>query len=133
MRRPFERWRPVGPFFALGDEKDVVGVSGTPWPNRAKNDMVLTFALGGDHIVIPKDVTNNIRMKLESRGYQGIEVDFKMSGSSSKANFDEQAVIIRVKGNALPIRKEQLEDIEGVIERNPEYDIRVKGVIIDQE
>lgn len=113
------------------ERKEVVGVSGTPFPNREKNSILITYVLNGVFIHMTEDFRKNIEMKAKAR-YDGVSARFKKSGKSSKADFKNQALILRIKGNQLPIRKELIDRIERVIERAQEG-IEVVDIIIDQE
>lgn len=120
----------------LGDEKEtkgkeVVGSSGTPFPNREKNDILITYVLDGVFIYNTGDFKKNIEMKASAR-HDGVSTRFKKNGKSSKADFKNQALILVVKGGQLPIRKELINKVKRIIERAQEG-IEVVDVIIDQE
>jgi hypothetical protein len=112
------------------EEKEVVGASGTPFPNREKNNILITYVLDGVHIYHTSDFRKNVEMKMRSR-YDGISARFKKSGSSSKASFKNQALILKIKGDQLPVRGELIERGKGVIERAQE-NVEVVDIIIDQ-
>lgn len=111
-------------------EKNVVGISGTPFPNRKKNDILITYTLHGGHVLYISDLASNIQMKVEAR-YEGMDVRYKKKGISSKGDFKEQAIIVRVRGEALPIQRRHINKIEGIIERAAD-ELRVDKVVIDQ-
>lgn len=143
--RPFADKRPFGPIVDINKVKrrlqnmasggkTVVGVSGTPFPNRPKHNMVLVYVIDGDHIPIIRDLNSDIRRKVTSRDeYSDFRVDIKRSGTSAKATFEQQAIIIRVPGGDLPINDEDIHRIEQIINRAIPVDAKVAQIIIEQE
>lgn len=147
VERPLADKRPFGPVVDLNrvkrrmnnmvsGGKSVVGTAGTPFPNRPKNDMYLTYVLDGDHIFETAEFNNVLRRKIKGRPeYSNWGVNFKKSGSSSKGTFEQQASIIRVPGGELPFNDEDIHAIEGIINRtlrDNNLNTEVAQVIIDQ-
>lgn len=140
VERPLENSRPFGPVVNidnlkqrmnnLSGGKSVVGISGTPMPQRPKNEMVISYLLEGTHIFRSRDAKNNIKQKVKAR-YDNYRVDFKKSGETSKGMFKNQAVVIRIPGSELPFNDDDVHRIEDVINRNLN-DVEVVQIIIDQ-
>lgn len=136
MQRPLSDKRPVGPF-VFNEDKEVLGISGTPFPDRPKNPIILIYKLEGDHIFFSRDFKNAIKEDIsQTTDFTNPRVDFKKSGPSSKATFEEQAVIVRVKAGDIPFEHSQVHRIESVIERvaqTSDADTNVSEIIIEQE
>jgi hypothetical protein len=137
MNRPLSSVRPVGPVVSQ-QTKSVLGVTGTPMPNRKKNNIVVTFKLDGDHITLIDEFTTNVSRKVAARDdFKNPVFKYKRSGSSSKADFKNQAIIMELTGDELPIRESSLERVKGVIERAAydlyEDQVTVQEVFIDQQ
>lgn len=139
--RPLEDKRPIGPVVDidnlkqrmnnLSGGKSVVGVSGTPMPQRPKNRILVSYLLDGRHLGMYKKAVDNIEQKVQAR-YSDYRVEFKKSGKTSKGMFKNQAFIIRIPGSELPFNDEDLHRIADIIERNID-DVQVVQMIIDQE
>lgn len=137
--RPFRESRPVGPFMdinldeALG-EKVQFGVSGTTMPNLRKSPMNILFVLDKHVATLPKDIRGTLRDKITDklRGTPGLAV--KRGGSSAKAPFDEQAIVVTLKSDNLPVQDAQIHKIANAIERHySDFGVGVKTVIMDTE
>lgn len=139
--RPLEDRRPVGPLMdidldrGMGD-KIQLGVAGTAMPNAPKSPLNVLFVLNKTVATLPTDIKGTlgekIRSKFDEESSPTIEV--KRSGSSSKAPFPEQAVIVRFRGDDLPVQQTQLNRVANTIQR--EYsgiDAKVDAVILDTE
>lgn len=143
MKRPFAGRRPIGPISQLGgpqdsaDDKDVMGISGTPMPDRPKNKMVLIYKLEGDNPVFVKDFANAIQRDIAATTrFTNPRVTFKKFGPSSKADFEEQAVIVQVKSQDIPFTDSEVHRIEDVINRIAKTlnaDVDVSEIFIEQE
>lgn len=136
MKRPFSDKRPLGPF-AQSSSKEVMGVSGTPMPDRSKNNQVLIYRLEGDHIAFIKDFAKAVKQDIDGRHlFESSRVTYKKSGVSSKANFDEQAIIVRVRADEVPFTDEQIHVVEDTITRvaqNENINVSVSHIYIEQE
>lgn len=144
VERPLSDRRPIGPIFDLSDvksrmsrmsgvQKSVIGVTGTPFPNRPKTPLAVTYVLEGRHIFNIRDEKENIRRELMTREeYSGFSVDYKESDSSSKAPFDNQAFIVRIPGENLAVNDNDIHIIQDIIEESIEG-VEVAQIIIDQE
>jgi hypothetical protein len=137
MKRPFASKRPIGP---LADKaKDVIGVSGTPFPNRSKNPMVIIYKLDGDNPVFVDDFTKALQQEVSQtvvNDFNSTTVDYKRKGRSSKADFAEPAVILRVSPEDVPFNDTSIHrvgEIIGRIARTQDIDLTVSGIIIEQE
>lgn len=151
MRRPFADKRPLGPFVVSqgpsedpkkyteldfdDDGKDVIGISGTPMPDRDKEDLMVIYVLGGDHIAFSTEFKKRVQRDINSRDIfrEPVRVKFLRSGTSAAKSFTEQAVLIDIPGENLAITESQLHRIEGIIERPPQVDVEVKERIYEME
>jgi hypothetical protein len=141
--RPFSERRPMGPFVDLdalrrGDMKQVFGVSGTPMPDRRKNDTYITYILGGGHVGVIRDIEQNIKEKIEARNEPVSRVNFIRSGGASAysgLDITNQGVVVRLRGSDLPISDEYIHTVEGIINRVEAIEqsgSSVSDIIIDQ-
>lgn len=138
--RPLKNVRPIGPFISTkwddvpGSGKKVIGVAGTPFPNRPKNPLVITYVLQKGRMTMLQEAQKNIQMKVDSR-YDGINIKVHRSGVDSATPFKNQAVSATIKPKNLPLEDDVIHRIEGIIERYSKYDndIEVGSIIIDQE
>lgn len=125
MRRPLSEYRPIGPFAdkfteLYGNGKDVIGISGTPFPDQQKEELLVIYVLSGEgeRVVSTRDFSEAIQMKINGRPeFEGFVVDFLKSGKSSKKDFTEQAVLVRVPPEQIAITESDLQIIEGIIKR----------------
>jgi hypothetical protein len=142
MKRPFRDKRPIGPLTDLYDSadygKEVVGVSGTPFPNRDKNPMVIIYKLDGNPVFVD-DFTEAIQQEVDQlvdSDFQNVKVEYKKSGISSKGRFSEPAIVLRLPGKSMPFNDVSLHRVEQIIIRIAEtsdLDLTVSGIIIEQE
>ena len=153
MDRPLADKRPVGPIlnlYAIGDaRKDVIGVSGTPMPDREKNPLVITFILEGNHqAFLPSDVEskstnlddapegnlgNRIKDKIDLPGGFGSNIKAKGSGSSAAVPVDNQAIIITIPGENLPVQEAEINRVINTINTFYDSETTVKTYVVDQE
>lgn len=148
MNRPLSRIRPVGPVFSqdkftrLGfrgeDEKEVVGVSGTPFPNKEKEDLLVIYVLQGSRIFRSDDFSSNVQRKINGRPeYDSYNVRFLKSGTSAKKQFKEQAVLVEIPSEDIATTRTDLDTFEGIILREAEdaadSTVEVKEVIYEME
>lgn len=123
----FRRLTTLGPLVKENDSKEVVGIAGTPYPNRPKSDLVLTYILGGytRPFINVRDAADDIQRKVDSR-VSGTDVTVLKSGRGSQKMyggerlFDGQGVVVRIFGSRLPITETNLSKIDGVIQRKLE-------------
>lgn len=140
VNRPLANRRPIGPLINLEnrneDGKSVIGVSGTPFPNREKNPIVATYVLGGDNVAtLPREASSGMGDKIRDK-IPGVRVDTKRGGSSSKAPFDNQAVVVTIPGDSLPLQDNELHKVSDTIDRQIEemsVDAHVISLLIDQK
>jgi|APHM01.1.fsa_nt_gi hypothetical protein len=136
MKRPLADKRPIGPLFS--EDKSVLGVPGTPMPNRDKNPMVIVYKLDGNP-VFGDDFKRAIQEEIDgmlSEEFGDTRVKYKRSGRSSKADFDSPAVILRVPGEELPIQDSTIHRVEQMVMRIADSagaDISVSEIFIEQE
>lgn len=137
MKRPLAGKRPIGP---LADRaKEVIGIPGTPMPNRSKNPMVIIYKLDGDNPVFVDDFTKAIQQEVEQtvvNEFNNTRTQYKKTGVSSKADFTEPAVILRVPPEDIPFNDTSLHRVEQIISRvagTQDIDLSVSGIIIEQE
>lgn len=148
MKRPLSRIRPIGPVFSeskftrLGfrgeGEKEVVGVSGTPFPNQDKEELLVIYVLEGPRIVFTDDFKSNVQRKINGRPeYDGYKVKFLKSGTSSKKQFKEQAVLVEIPSEDIATTRTDLNTFEGIIVRQAEditdSTVGIKEVIYEME
>jgi hypothetical protein len=148
MKRPLSRIRPVGPVFSeskfttLGfrgeDEKEVVGVSGTPFPNQEKEDLLVIYVLGGPHIAFADRFESNVQRKINGRSeYDGYNVRFLKSGTSAAKQFKEQAVLVEIPSEDIATTRTDLDTFEGIIAREAEdatdSTVEIKEIIYEMK
>jgi hypothetical protein len=147
MKRPFASKRPIGPFFSQDKftqlrenrDKEVVGISGTPFPNVDKEELLVIYVLEGMKIFQTNKSETAIQRKINGRNeYDGYTVDVLKSGESSKKQFKEQAVLIRVPADDIATTRTDLELFERIITRevnntDSDEDVRVKEIIYEMK
>lgn len=148
MNRPFADKRLIGPVFSqdkftrLGfrgeDEKEVVGVSGTPFPNQEKEELLVIYVLEGGRIFRSADFASNVQRKINGRPeYDGYKVRFLKSGTSSSKQFKEQAVLVEIPSEDIATTRTDLDTFEGIIVREAEdvtgSAVGIKEVIYEME
>jgi len=153
MDRPLADKRPVGPILnldAIGDaEKSVIGVSGTPFPDRGKNPLVITFILEGKHqALLSSDVESKstslndypegklgirIADKIDLSGGFGNSIKAKDSGSSAAVPVENQAIIITIPGENLPVQEGEINRVVNTINSFYDNETTVKTYVVDQE
>lgn len=137
--RPFADDRPIGPLMSINLDRQMgdkvqLGVSGTMMPNRSKSNLNLLFVLNDHVATLPKDVKGTLQDKIQERFIDNPRVKEKRSGMTSSAPFDEQAVIVKVSENSLPIQDAQLHQVADVIERHyDDFGVEVRTVFMDTE
>lgn len=133
----------MGPFVDLdalrqGDMKQVFGVTGTPMPDRRKNETYITYILDGGHISVFRGMEDRIADKIKARDEPVRRVNFVRSGGASVfsgLDITNQAVVVSVRGSDLPISDEYLHTVEGIIARDEATEqagAEVSDIIIDQ-
>lgn len=120
------------------DEKEVIGIAGTPFPNFDKEDLMVIYVLSGDYVFQSSRFARGIERKINGRQeYDGYKVDFLKSGTSSKKNFKEQAVVVTIPGEDIAITRSDLDIFEGIIKRQysdmVDSDVEIKEVIYEME
>jgi hypothetical protein len=147
MKRPFASKRPIGPFFSQNKfteltgnrDKEVIGVAGTPFPNVDKEELLVIYVLEGMKIFQTNKSETAIQRKINGRNeYDGYTVDVLKSGESSKKQFKEQAVLIRVPADDIATTRTDLELFERIITRevnntDSDEDVRVKEIIYEMK
>jgi len=148
MKRPLSRIRPIGPVFSESkftrfgdrgeDEKEVVGVVGTPFPTQEKEDLLVIYVLEGGRVTFADRFANNVERKINGRSeYDGYSVRFLKGGTSSPKLFKEQAVLVRIPGEDIATTRTDLDTFEGIILREAEdvneSDTKIKEVIYEME
>lgn len=145
VERPFADTRVFGPLIDLGidessDGKIQLGVAGTTMPGRSKGSLNLLYVLDTHVGTLPKDVNGTLEDKIADKlelnlGFTGSRINDKRSGSKgSFAPFTEQAIIVSVNGDDMPLQATQINNAAASIERHySNFDVGVKQVIIDTE
>jgi len=154
MKRPFKDKRLLGPFIeysqgvsedpdkftelGFDDGKEVIGVPGTPMPDREKEALFVIYVLSGssDHVYFVDEFKKQIDRDINQRDIfeSGVRVKFLESGESSAKGFKEQAVAVKIPGEELAITESQLQRIEDIINRSPgQANVEVKERIYEME
>lgn len=120
------------------DEKEVIGIAGTPFPNYDKEDLMVIYVLDATLIFQSSQFARDVERKINGRSeYDGYEVDFLKSGKSSKKSFKEQAVVVTVPGKDIATTRSDLDVFQGIIEREyqnvTEESVEIKEIIYEME
>lgn len=141
-KRPFADKRPIGPLMDIDlsrerGEKIQLGTSGTSMPDRPKGTLNVLFVMDRHVATLPGDVrSGTLRDKIWDKVDGKPYLSVKRSGRSSAAPFDEQAVIVRLDEDNLPVQQGQINRIANTIENhysNLDFDVGVKNIIFDTE
>lgn len=140
MNRPLADKRPIGPINEAVDYgKDVLGITGTPMPNRDKNPVILVYRMDGDRPFQSRDFKNAVQQEVDQlvdEDFGGARVTYKKSGPSSKADFNDPAVVIEIPGESLPINDSSVHRVEQSIIRiagNADMETTISEIFIEQE
>jgi hypothetical protein len=117
------------------DEKTVVGVPGTPFPNREKESLLVTFKLDSQagRVVFSDDYEETVERRVTGRPeYQDASVTYHSSGSSSAVPFAEQGVTIEIPGRTLAVTQSDIDRLEGIVTRSGDG-LEVAEVFYDME
>jgi len=153
MKRPFKDKRPLGPFVVSQsptedprkyteldfdtEGKEVIGIPGTPMPNREKEDLIVIYVLEGDHIALPRDFKKRVQRDINARDIfeDPARVRFLKSGKTGSKSFKEQAVLVSIPGSSLAITESQLQRVGRIVQRPGKLgvDLEVKERIYEME
>lgn len=140
VRRPLADKRPVGPLMDIDLDRGMgskvqLGVPGTSLPNIRKSPLNVLFVLDRHVATLPKDVkSGGVKDKIQDKVDGSPLVRVKRSGSSSKAPFDEQAVVVTFGKKSLPVQESNINRMANSIERHySSTGVGVKNVIFDTE
>lgn len=103
------------------DSKTVVGVTGTPLPNKVKEPLLLTFQFDerGQRVVFADQYEETVRRRVTGRPeYEEASVTFHKSGTSSAVPFTQQGVTVTIPGEALPLTETDIDRFKGIIRRS---------------
>lgn len=137
--RPFADKRPIGPLMDIDlsrerGEKIQLGTSGTSHPDRPKGVLNVLFVIDKHIATLPGDVRGNLKNKIWDKVDGSPYIRVKRSGRSSAAPFDEQAIIVRLDDDSLPVQEGQINRIANTIDSHySEFDAGVKNIIYDTE
>lgn len=122
------------------DADEQLGISGMSMPNRKKPELNAIYVLKDSIATLPKETKGDTALtnKIQER-IPGARVDVKRSGPSSKAPFDEQAIILRLSNTRgrepLPVTDKQLHNVASTIQRHfqglIDRRVAIRGVILD--
>jgi len=117
-----------------------LGIAGTTMPDRNKPELNAIYVLKEHIATLPKETRGDtvLTNKIQER-IPGARVSTKRSGRSSKAPFEEQAIIVRLSNTMgrepLPVTDRQLHDVASVIQRHLQglldRRVAIKGMILD--
>lgn len=138
--RPLEDKRPVGPLMDIDMERDMgdkvqLGVSGTSMPNLRKSNLNVLYVLDTNVATLPKDIERGtLQVKMRDKFDGSPLVRAKRSGRTSQAPFDEQAVIVRLRDDSLPVQQAQINRASNaIVEHYSDLGVGVKNIIMDTE
>lgn len=137
--RPMADKRPVGPLMDIDMDRPVgdkvqLGVPGTSFPNIRKSPLNVLFVLDRNVATLPRDVrTGVLREKIHDKADGSPQIDIKRGGSSSRAPFKEQALIVRFGKDDLPVQESSINRIANSIEGHYSNGVGVKNIIFDTE
>lgn len=140
VKRPLAGKRPVGPLMDINMDRPMgdkvqLGVAGTSFPNIRKSPLNVLFVMDKHVATLPKDArTGVLKDKIHDKVDGTPQVDVKRGGSSSKAPFNEQAVIVRFGKGSLPVQESSINRVSNAIERHySDFGAGVKNIIFDTE
>lgn len=140
VERPFADRRPVGPLMDINLDRErgnkvQVGVSGSSLPNVRKSPLNILYVLDKHVATLPKDLRDGtLPEKIKSKFNGEPRVSAKRSGASSIAPFDDQAIIVALKGKSLPVQQTSINRASNSIEMHyNDFGAGVKNIIIDTE
>jgi hypothetical protein len=108
-------------FTGSSNEKEVIGVPGTPMPRQEKPMLHVLYVLSGrgQRVVFGDEYAADVERKVKGRqSLPMVNVEFLESGESSRKPFPEQAVFVQVPGDELAVTETQLDEIAGVVTRS---------------
>ena len=151
MKRPLSDKRPVGPFVGTDNltedpkkftefdfdtsGKEVIGVAGTPLPNKDKEELLVIYVLD-DFIFQSGKMRDEVDRNINSRDIfeNDARVEFLKSGKSASKPFDEQAILVYVPAEDLAVTESQLQRVEDTITRITKFgSVGVKERIYEME
>lgn len=139
VERPFADRRPIGPVMDLNLDREVgdkiqLGVPGTSMPGVSKSPMNVLFVLEDHVATLPRDVDGPLNGKIVDKFDGTPRIKAKRSGPASEAAFDEQAIIVTLRSDSLPVQDAQIHNAVDSIERHySDFGVRVRTVIMDTE
>lgn len=140
MERPLADKRPVGPLMDINMDRSMgdkvqLGVAGTSFPNIRKSPLNVLFVMDKHVATLPGDVKSGVlKDKIEDKVDGVPKVKVKRSGESSMAPFEEQAVIVELGSDSLPVQQAQINMISNSIERHySDFGAGVKSIIMDTQ
>ena len=151
--RPFSDKRPFGPFVDLGlgearqsDEKDIMGTSGIPRPNRAKSNLNVVYVFDKHMTFLPREAqAQPLQDKIDDKVDGSVRIREQRSGQLRRFGIEEQALVVKFGGatsvvgasNSLPVQDGTIHKVEKTIERhfNTKYDdnLSIKAIAYDTE
>lgn len=118
------------------DSKFQLGVSGTTRPGRPKATMRIAFVLDKSDRMLPGRVkTSALSDKIQDK-FRGIpNVKMQRTGFKYDSPFENQAIIVELRGENLPVQDSQIHKAANAITRHypPDMDIGIRTVVIDTE
>ena len=118
----------------VGD-KIQLGVSGTSFPNRPKSPLNILYVLDSHVASLPGDVrSSTLRDKIQDKFRGDPTVKAQRSGRTSAKPFDQQAIVVALRGDNLPVQDPQIHNAADTIERHySDFGVGVQAIVMDTE
>jgi len=142
VNRPLAKHRPVGPFMDIDmsrgtGEKVQLGVHGTTMPNKPKSALNVLFVLDSHVATLPRTVeSSTFKEKVYDKVSGHPRISYERSGRTSAKPFNNQAVVVSLRGDSLPVQDSQLHKIANVIERTlstESHSVGIRTIIMDTQ
>lgn len=112
-----------------------LGVPGTSFPNIRKSPLNIIYVLDSHIYSMPGDVRSPpLKDKIQDKFHGNPVVKGLKSGRTSQKPFDDQAVLVSLKNESLPVQDPQIHNASDTIERHySEHGVRIKAIVMDTE
>ena len=131
-----------GPFglINLDLDRDVgskiqLGTPGTSFPDRPKSPLNILFVLDTYVASLPGDVrSTTLPDKIQDKFRGEPRVKAERSGRTSSKPFDQQAVVVSLREENLPVQDPQIHNAAESIERHySDFGVGVQAIVMDTE
>lgn len=113
-------------------EKVQLGISGTSMPNEPKNEIRVLYILDRHNATLGNDIgRHSFKEKVQDKFDGEPRIGWERSGGM---HFDEQAIIVTLRGDSLPVQQSQINRAANTIENHFEqqdFPIGVKAIFMD--